>query len=691
MIFTISRKTRFVIITLGVLAVAWLIYSYSFSQQLITAYNKQASLVVRDRYDKTIAVLPNSQGYTDEFITDEPVRLTELLLRKEDRFFYWHKGVNPISIMEAIIGKLGFINRSASSTITQQLTKVLLGNENKRTLVNKIKETIGAVALETHVGKKDILEMYINSIYFGNQIQGVKSASNFYFGKDPEMLSDSEALSLIATISNPNKNNPLKDGNYSEALQIAAKVGVGTPDSLLIDKEGIKKRALNFSFISDSYFELSPIQDDDCRSAIDLELTDKIRLIVQDNLEPLTAKNAGNAAVIVIKLPENEALVLIGSPNPSLNRPGYQINMLNEPRPIGSTIKPFIYLKAFEKGLRPYTIVDDREYKYITALGFPLYPKNFDYQYRGKVSLHYALSNSLNVPAVKVLEYVGLDDFYRFMENDLSFKPIQPISNYQLGIALGALEMPLMDLAHYFTIFPNNGVLKPLRMTVGCKIDDRAQADKTVAAPEYIRLINKILNDRKTGIEQFGINSELNLPQSNYALKTGTSRDFKDSWVIGYTPDFLVGVWVGNADNISTNEVSGQMGAGIFWMQTMELMINSQYNKNTPFNFSRLVEFKTPYGSDYGLSNDNPEAITNILENRDLSLIVNPHDGDNIIVDNNSVISLTASESVDWFINDIFFGNGDSIPYRPTTTGKYTIKATADDKEETITIFVERK
>ncbi|MFH0791760.1 MAG: hypothetical protein V1905_00905, partial [bacterium] len=258
-------------------------------------------------------------------------------------------------------------------------------------------------------------------------------------------------------------------------------------------------------------------------------------------------------------------------------------------------------------------------------------------------------------------------------------------------IALGALEMPLIDLARYFTIFPNNGVLRPLKTTVDCEIDIQTTADKIIATPEYIELVNKILNDRKTGVEQFGINSELNLSQSNYALKTGTSRDFKDSWIIGYTPDFLVGMWVGNADNSSTNEVSGQTGAGMIWMQTMELLLGSQYNKNTPFDFSRLTEFKTPYGSDYGLSNDNPEAITNILENKDLSLIVNPHDGDNIVVDDNSIINLTADESVNWFVNSVFLGNGISLPYQPTITGKYTIKAAANDKEETITIFVERE
>jgi penicillin-binding protein 1C len=116
--------------------------------------------------------------------------------------------------------------------------------------------------------------------------------------------------------------------------------------------------------------------------------------------------------------------------------------MASSPRPIGSTVKPFIYLKAFEKGLRPYTLADDREYRYPIGTGFPLYPKNYDYTYHGIVTLHEALSNSYNVPAVKTLEYIGTDNFANFLRTDLNFKPIQPLENYALGIALGELEMP---------------------------------------------------------------------------------------------------------------------------------------------------------------------------------------------------------------------------------------------------------
>jgi membrane carboxypeptidase/penicillin-binding protein PbpC len=331
--------------------------------------------------------------------------------------------------------------------------------------------------------------------------------------------------------------------------------------------------------------------------------------------------------------------------------------------------------------------VDDREYKYIIAIGFPLYPKNFDYKYRGEVNLHYALSNSLNVPAVKVLEYIGLEDFYNFLEKDLEFKPVQDLDNYQLGIALGSLEMSLLNLSKYFTVFPNKGVLKELRIYQ----NDKNYLEKKIAETEYIQLINRILNDRKTGIEQFGLKSDFNLFQQNYALKTGTSRDFHDSWVIGYTPDFLVGVWLGNADNTPMEEISGQVGAGRIWTEIMDTLLNSEYNKKTPFKFNFLKEFYNGVNIQYGLVNDKYENYLNALKETDFSLILNPHKEDVFLLEKNTKINLKAKQNVKWFVNKEFLDEGQTIIFTPRETGQYQIKAESPNgSQETITIYINK-
>jgi penicillin-binding protein 1C len=479
-------------------------------------------------------------------------------------------------------------------------------------------------------------------------------------------------LQLLSSIQSPTDDNPAELKNKKDTADLVKSFGLDEKKLITTDQSEVRENMKNYSRLGETYFEIkSLIQDSkEQQLTIDKDLVEKTRDVLERNIEELKSKNVNQGAIIIIKLPENEILSLTGSISPQSLENNSQINMLKEPRPIGSTIKPFIYLKAFEKGLRPYTLVDDREYKYITALGFPLYPKNFDYKYRGEVTLHYSLSNSLNVPSVKVLEYVGLPEFYDFLEKDLEFNPVQELDNYQLGIALGSLEMSLMDLAKYFTIFPNKGILKETKIFTNTSVSGKKIADE-----KYVQMVNKILNDRKTGIEQFGMKSWLNLFQENYGLKTGTSRDFRDSWVVGFTPDFLVGVWLGNADNSPMDEVSGQIGAGRVWAQIMDLLLNSNYNKKTPFDFNLIKEFYEDENIEYGLADDNYGKARFLLKQGDFSIILNPHNGDTIVLEENTRIVLRARETVGWFINDEFLAEARDAVFAPKKTGQYKIKA----------------
>ena len=398
-----------------VILVCFLTISYFLQKELMDNYKKQASITIRDRTGEIIHIEQNKKKYWARYLDEVPSGFKKLLIEKEDKYFYYHFGFNPWSTFQALLGYLGLGPKRASSTIPQQLVKILLEKELERSPKNKIIEAFYTLSLETYQSKETILKMYTNSIYFGNQIQGLSEASRLYFDSSPNLLTDGQIVQLLSTISSPTQNNPAKPKNKETALILAQKLGIDNKEMVLTESSSIKGNMEEYSHSSPSYFELKDLIDNnssDQQVTIDKELSEKIREIVKRNIEELESKNAKNGNVVVIKLPENELLTLIGSPDPQSFEEGYRINMLLEPRPIGSTIKPFIYLKAFEKGLRPYTLVEDREYKYITAIGLPLYPKNFDYKYRGTVDLHYSLSNSLNVPAVKVLEYVGLENFY---------------------------------------------------------------------------------------------------------------------------------------------------------------------------------------------------------------------------------------------------------------------------------------
>ena len=650
---------------------------FCLQKQLLDNYEKGKSLILTDRFDQEIFIKPNKNDYLAVYSEKIPSHFQDLLLKKEDRYFYYHFGFNPWSIASAALGRLGIGARSASSTIPQQLAKILLGKELERSLKNKFIESFYTISLEIFQSKKDILKMYANSIYFGNQIQGVAEASRFYFGLPPELLSDGQITQLLATIHSPSENNPSRPQNQKNSLSLVENLKIGG-NAIFTPASEVKQNMAKRIYSRTSYFEIQSLVGDFNQNknlTVDDELTERIREILKRNIEELSSKNAKNGAVVVIKLPENELLSMIGSPDPSGSEDGYQINMAEKPRAIGSTIKPFIYLKAFEKGLRPYTLVQDQEYKYTTGLGFPLYPKNYDYQYRGEVNLHYSLSNSLNVPAVKVLEYVGLDDFYKLLEQDLGFQPIQDLDTYQLGIALGALEMSLFDLSKYFTIFPNNGVLKNLQI----ETSQNPQEPKKISDQRYIQLVNKILNDRMTGIDEFSSKSQLNLFQSNYALKTGTSRDYRDSWVLGYTPDFLVGVWVGNHDNSGTDELSGQKGAGIIWAEVMNLLLNSDYNKKTPLDFNEVRNFtkENSQNIEYGLEGDNYQKALKLLESSEQNLILLPHENDVFLLEENSEIILKATEKVKWYVGGKFLTENQEASFAPKNAGQYQIQAEA--------------
>ncbi len=728
------------------IALVLVLLLYSGKVAIINRYHALQSVAILDRNGISLSLSPNQKGEYSRYAAALPPRVAKLLVKKEDRFFYYHPGVNPVSIARATLASLSGEKGGGASTITMQLVKNVLGNESNRSLWHKLQEFFLALDLELFTSKKTILTMYSNTVYLGNNIQGLAYGSEAYFKKELPDLNDAEILSLLATLGSPSAKNPWTKANLKEREMLAGKLGVqlGSQEVNIISRDdyelpfnfelatlirsyGVGSQAILSKDCSEPDFQESGIpvgsggltessglasscrkatglqpRDsesqpkcvDTCTTTLDAKLTEQLREIVKKHVERGWDAGAHTGALVVIKLPENELVAMIGSPDPGTNRSGSQINMAIQPRPIGSTIKPFIYLKGYEAGLRPYSLVDDREYKFPTADGFPLYPKNYDGQYRGIVTLHYALSNSLNVPSVKTLEYVGLLPFYNFLQQSLGFQPLNDLGSYQYGIALGGLEMDTLTLAHLFSIFPLQGVLKPLTLftsgtqnkTIATPMS-AALPERRVADPKYIQLVSQVLNDRTSGVEQFGLASSLNLSQHNYAVKTGTSRDFHDSWTMGYTPDFLVVAWLGNAENKPLKQVSGAEGAGAIWHDAMELLLNTPYNKQTPLPFNLTAPVSVGDTTDFGFPGENVAAHRNLLL-ANQSLITSPHQGDVFELEADTVIPLIASQVVSWYVDgELYASKTSELNFHPTEPKTYTIEAvTSSGKREKIRI-----
>lgn len=667
----VRYKYFFIILLIALLFLAlWIT-----AQDAQKRYHSLLSVTIYDRNNTPLSIKENDKGHYVSAIQTLPDDFARLLIEKEDRYFYYHFGINPVSTVRAVYRYITDSKSGGASTITQQLSKNLLGTELNRNVFNKLIEVFYSIGIELFNSKAEVLVMYANTVYLGNQVQGFQTGSYAYFDKPLAQTTPNERISLLATLSYPNARNPWGEKNKEFAESLSKRI---SPQEIFIEP----KATDSYSFQSEAFFELKSAGvncEETCYTSVDDRLTKQIREILGRHIAAEWTRGARNGAVVVIDPQTSEVLALVGSKNPKNATGGDQINMTLQPRPIGSTVKPFIYLKGFIDGLRPYTLVDDREYKYSIATGFPLYPKNYDGQYRGEVTLHESLSNSLNVPSVKVLEFIGLHNFYAFLSEKLKFQPLQSYDSYQYGIALGGLEMDLLTLTHYFTVFPRMGTIEPIRIlkddseNYSLPPQSKLQQKQIVSDKKFTQLVHAILSDRLSGVDQFGLESTLNIDASDYGVKTGTSRDFHDSWVVGYTGDFVVGVWIGNTENEPLKQVTGQSGAGAVWHDVMNVLLETPYNSQTAMPRDFLTQFPIKNSNEWGLIDDEIDDHKMLLLSD--NLILSPYDNDSFEFFPGMTIPLKAAKELEWSVNGKILGFDKNIVFHPDSSSTYEIMA----------------
>jgi membrane carboxypeptidase/penicillin-binding protein PbpC len=676
----IFDKKRTILVLLLCLFFILLVLAKNKEEELLFAYANEKSHIILDKNGALLARLPNSK---EQYMTEGggSDRVRALTVQKEDRFFYWHLGINPLSVCRELVRALERKPYGGGSTITEQLVKNLLHHENERTVGNKLHELWAATALELFASKKDILTMYLESAYFGNQIEGVEGGALYYYGRPTALLSDGEILRLLVLLSAPGFP-PGSAGNTTRARLVGQRLSITEiPDYIAPQKvdRPIKKDPALFDVASliPRGSPTSPLP-----LSIDKELTAKIRALLYDRLQLKEFSSVHNAAVVVIQMGKgkdpNTLLSLVGSTDPYGEGDGNQINMALAPRPIGSTWKPFIYSMAIEKGARPYSLITDAEYRYVIGTGYGFYPKNYDGMYRGDVTLHYALANSLNVPAVRALEFDGITNFGEFMSRTMGFIPKQTFDTYQFSVALGGLEMNPLLLAHYFTVFPAGGILKPLKLTGATPLEIPMNTTRgenvRIFAATTTELMNHMLSDRLLGVEQFGLESNLNLPFHNYAVKTGTTYDYHDSWTVGYTPDVVVVAWIGNSDNSAMDLLSGARGAGKLWHDVMTLLYGRGIITNSPFRDDAILGITTEEGLSFGLKDDDSTRARLIMKTNES--IIEPHDEDVISFEAGMSVPLRSNTPLTWEVDGVTIGEGTKLFWSPQRKGEHTIVAT---------------
>nr|WP_255603621.1 transglycosylase domain-containing protein [Oscillochloris sp. ZM17-4] len=590
----------------------WLYYRYGSDlpdPQRISEYRSFETTRIYARDGATLLyelVGPDAGRRTPVPFERIPLALKQATVAVEDAGFYENPGVDLRGIIRAALQNYqsGEIV-SGASTITQQLVRnILLTPEERgdRSYERKLREAILAYRVSREYSKDQILGIYLNEVYYGAQAYGVEAAAQAYFSKHVWELSPAEATLIAGLPQSPSSYNPFENLPAAKArqrvtLDLMAKSGYLT--SAQADQISRTPLALappqadlvapHFAFYVRDLLERRYGPDLLYRAglrvvtSIDMSWQSEAQRVAQEKVAELRAKNASNAGVVMLA-PDGQILAMVGSVD--YGAPDGQVNVTMAARQPGSALKPFVYAGALQRGWTPATVIWDTPSEWRTPDGVVYTPLNYDNAFHGPLSLRMTLANSLNIPAVKALEYVGVPAFIEEMSR-LGVTTFDDPSRYGLAMALGSNEVRLLELAGAYSALRNGGHATPpvaiLKVTNSRgEVLERwsPERGRPIFGPQSEQiayLITSILSDNQARWFMFGRNNVLELPDIIAAAKTGTSNDWRDSWALGYTQDVTIGVWVGNNDGAPMEEVAGSNGAGLIWR---ELMI--AYNQGRP-------------------------------------------------------------------------------------------------------------
>lgn len=548
----------------------------------------------------------------------------------EDRNFFENPGVNVRGLFRALVSNLQGGAVQGGSSITQQLVKnVVIPVEERaqQSYARKIKEVILALEVTRRYPKEKILEWYLNYNFYGNLAYGIEAASQVYFGKSSKDLTLAEAAMLAPIPQYPALNpidNP-EDAKTRQGLTLKGMVEAGMITQAEADaafavplqmKTSVAER---FDILTAPHFALyvlDRIKDEyntaedpyfiwrnglEVYTTLDVGLQQYAEQVAREQVARLEeqGKNASNSAAVVLRNDTGEILAMVGSLDYNNDKIDGQVNVATSERQPGSSFKPFVYLTALEEGSTAASMIMDVATAFPESDGTYYRPENYDRQYHGPVSIRNALARSYNIPAVRVLAQVGVGDALR-TAHKLGINGLnRGLGFYGLSLVLGGGEVTLLDHTYAYSVLGNGGTmvgepilpeeaqpgfrnLNPVavlqvRDSTGkvLKKYDHPEAERVIPAEEAF-IMADIMSDDVARAPAFGANTELTLPDRKVAAKTGTTNGFKDNWTMGFTPQYTVGVWVGNTDNEAMVNVTGLSGAAPIWNAIMKRLHEGQ-------------------------------------------------------------------------------------------------------------------
>jgi len=618
----LSKKKKVLLIGTPILAFLVLTplitYAYYYNdigdqERLMNSNN--TGIALTDKNGKTIYSVGRAE-HRDIVPLDQISKYAQqAVVSSEDKDFYKHGGFSITGTLRALFSDVssGSI-AGGGSTLTQQLARTTLLT-NQQSILRKYQELTISVAIEQRYSKDQILDMYLNSAFWGGTDFGIQAVAKTYFNKAPKDLDLAESAMIIGVLPAPNAYSPVtgnatyakdrqtyvlkrmvEDGYITAAQQQAALSEQLTyaPVQSQAAGEAPAFSQMVLQQLYDKYGEEQVMRSGyQVKTTLDLDLQHTIEGNINDHLAYIQRNGGSNASAVAIDPTSGEVRALVGSAD--YNNPDWgKVNMVTTARQPGSSFKSIYYSEALADGvITPATILQD------VPTDFNGYkPLDADKKFRGNVTVRQAISQSLNIPSVEVLQKLGIDKAVQ-AANRMGISSIDASKNYGLSLALGAAEAPLMQMTNAYAAFANQGqqfdttLIQQINDKYNQKIFTADEKSKQVTSPQAAYLISSILSDYNARAPIFG--SSLTVSGRTAAVKTGTTDDDRDAWTIGYTPQLAVGVWVGNNNNQPMlNGGSGM--AGPIWVNTMKAALKGI--PNTPFPIpSGVIQKPVCYGT----------------------------------------------------------------------------------------------
>ena len=592
----LAKKVALALLIIFAISMVWLFWGTPLPGQLSS--QQAVSTKIFDRNGALIYEIFADERRTPVELEELPDHLINATIAIEDKDFYSHHGFSITGIARALYSTVFKQELEGGSTLTQQLVKnTLLSPE--RTIRRKIREFALAIGVEVIYSKDEILELYLNEIPYGSTAYGIEAASELYFGKSAKDLTLAEASMLAGLPQAPSRYSPFGSrpefakGRQETVLRRMAQDGYITQEEAdlalneeLVYAEPKNLKAPHFALwikeqLAEKYGD-AVVEKGGLRvtTTLDLELQEFAEAAVKEEVENLSSRNVGNGAALVTRPGTGEILAMVGSKDYFAEDEDGKVNIIFANRQPGSSIKPLNYALAIaNKRVTASTPLADVPTCF-SVIGQESYcPKNYDGNFHGSTQLRFALGNSYNIPAVRLLALNGIEDFIDFA-NKLGITTFKDPSRYGLSLTLGGGEVIPYDMATAFGVLANQGVKKPLISFIsisdwtGKELFKRDITDvegDRVMDPEPAFIISHILHDNNARIQAFGGGSQLLVRgHPEVSVKTGTTNDLRDNWTIGYTEQALVLAWVGNNDNSPmSGAVSGVSGASPIWNTIM--------------------------------------------------------------------------------------------------------------------------